>query len=199
MMKTAISKILLIFVLCGVLTGNTHAASIWLEVDPNHGVGDTVTVRVMVDASDEPILAGGFDIFVTNLGSVVGYTGFTFDPAFLGPIADPNLSRAPDYCAVDTTAPGCGSPDELNGLAFGSFAGIGGPHLVGVMTFDALAVGPIQFTMADNDSPAGGWFSTAGNAMTVDYYVVPLPAAVWLMLSGVGMLLGFGRFRFMPK
>ena len=97
-------------------------------------------------------------------------------------------------------AAGCMSAEELNGLGFGNFGGISGNYLVGVLTFDALAAGVAALTMADNDVPAGSWFDVNSNPMTIAYtgaeiHVVPLPAAVWLMLGGLGMLLGFGKKR----
>jgi len=197
-MKNKLMKVCAAFLITGLMAVEANAASIWLVPDQaDYAVGDTVSVTVMVDASDEPILAGGFDTFIAGLGTVLGYTGFTFDAAFP---TDPSFTSTPTDCSVDTTAIGCAGADELNSLAFGNFAGIGGPFTVGVMTFDALAMGVASLTMMDNDIPSGSFFSTAGNLMTIDYVgteirVVPLPAAVWLMLGGLGMLLGFGKKR----
>ena len=189
-MKTKLVKALLTIVLCYMLTGNAHPASISLEFDQTqYRIGDSIAVDVVLDSTDEAILAGGFDIFVAGLGSIVGYTGFAFDSTFLGPIADPTFSRVPDDCSANMSVAGCGSASELNGLAFGNFSGISGVYLVGTLTFDALAGGVPQFFMVDNDVPAGGWFNTDGLPMTVDYYVVPLPGAVWLMMSGLGFFL----------
>lgn len=195
-MKNLRHKILEISVFFYVFIGNTHAASISLEFDQTqYRLSDSIVVDVVLDSTDEAILAGGFDIFISGLG-IVGNAGFVFNSAFLGPVADPAFSRVPDDCSTNMSASGCGSANELNGLGFGNFSGISGVYVVGTLTFDALAAGVFAFTMADNDVPTGGWFNTDNLPMTVDYLgsdivpaIIPLPGAVWLMMSGLGFFL----------
>ena len=147
------------------------------------GVGDTVSVDVVFDFSDGAILGGGFDVFFNS--AVLGFVSFEFeDSASVGD--DPSFRRAPDVLA-----------GELNGIGFGNFEGIDGASLLGVLTFEALAVGTSALTLAENeggppDNP-GGFFSIAGTPIDVDFggadvAVVPLPAGLLLMLSALGAL-----------
>ena len=193
----------------GLASFNTQAASIWLtpqtqDINP-FGLAP---VELWADASDVGgFLAGGLDIFYDE--TIVAYDlDFAFDPAFP---TDPDLSRTGDACFVDITIAGCSVPGEINGIAFGSFTGLAadGPTLVGTLTFrgtDIPQLGTSLLTMADNDTPAGSWFATDGSGpLIVDYLgpagveaeinVVPIPAAAWLMVGGLGMLVGFARRR----
>ena len=146
-------------------------------------VGDLVSFDVFADFSDVDTLGGGFDIFFNS--AVLGYVSFEFgDSATIGD--DPAFRRAPDVL-----------DGELNGIAFGNFDGVGGVFQLGVLTFEALAVGASELSMAENeggppDNP-GGFFSIAGTPIDIDFggadvVVVPLPAGLLLMLSALGAL-----------
>jgi hypothetical protein len=151
-------------------------------------------------------LAGGLDVFVEEFPRdpakipVVRYNDdFTFDPIF--PI-DPAFSSSGDNCFVYPSILGCSGTNEINSIAFGSFTGlaVAGPTLVGSLSYTGVNLGYAVVTMADNDLPAGGWFATDGTSLVVNYgsariNVVPVPAAAWLMMSGLGVLLGFIRKR----
>ena len=187
----------------GAVCCNSNAAKIWLEPAvqglPVFGVAP---LEMWLDASDVGgLLAGGLDLFYDE--TITTYDGdFTFDAAF---DTDPAFSRTGDHCFLDITIDGCSVPGEINGIAFGNFNGIGaaGPTLVGTLTFrgaDIPVLGTSFLTMADNDVPAGSWFDVNSNPVIVDYIgaditVVPLPAAAWLMIGGLGMLAGFSRKR----
>jgi hypothetical protein len=72
---------------------------------------------------------------------------------------DLSFERGPDVVSVG-----------LNGMAFGSFDGLYGPTLVGTFTFDTLVQGTINFSMADNITPMGGFYSARSYlAQTVSY------------------------------
>ncbi len=55
--------------------------------------------------------------------------------------------------------------------------------------------------MSDNPALTGGWFGTGFTPIdnpdfgtfSMEINVVPLPAAVWFMIGGLGTLLGFRR------
>jgi hypothetical protein len=123
---------------------------------------------------------------------------FEFDEHFLNDVSDPAFAHVPDNCFTDG-APfgGCDVGDaELNAIGFGSFDGISGLNLVATVMFQAIGAGTSQLTMATNDAPFEGFYSAiTGLPMDVKYNVadvvvtaVPVPAALWLLLSGLGLL-----------
>lgn len=165
---------------CLTMSG-AYAASIDLAPgNQNVTVGDAVKVELNMDFTGDPTLGGGVDVFYDS--SLLDFTGFNFNAA-LGD--DPAFRRLPNEL-----------PNELNGLAFGSFGGLAGPVNVGALTFTALAPGHVDFTMMLNDTPAGGFFSAVTSmpqtvnltGSALDIHPVPLPAAFWMLLSGLGML-----------
>ena len=188
--------------LIGLASVNTQAALIWLEpTNQNTTVGGTATLELWADGEGVAFLAGGLDVFYDE--TIVSYNDdFAFDAAFP---TDPDFSRPgtngdPDNCTTDPSALGCSGPGEINGIAFGNFNGIADTvTLVGTLSFTGLSLGVSTITMATNDLPAGDWYDVNGSLMDVVYrgaqFGVPVPAAVWLMTSGLAVLLGFTRKR----
>lgn len=159
----------------------SQAATISLNpLSQNVALGNQVSLQLNMDFTADPTLGGGVDIFYDS--SRLSFVSFTFDPS-LGD--DTGLQRQPDVLT-----------NELNGLAFGNFDGLSGPSLVGTLMFNTIGAGTALFTMADNDLPAGGFYSAVTfDPQTVTYEgasvnvtAVPLPAALWLMLSGMGLI-----------
>ena len=209
-MKNMFKNLGAALLLTGFVAADAQATSITLTTDNSmYSMADgQAIVYVSLDVTPgDGILSGGFDTFITDLAGAWEYAGFTWNSAFLGPVADPSFSRAPDDCAATPAATGCGDNNpfpgytsELNGLSFGNLNGITGSHLVGWFTFDILGMGVAALTMLDNDAPAGEWYSSVTlQPLTMEYFgpkiFIPLPAAVWLMLGGLGMLLGIGKKR----
>lgn len=188
------------FALSAAMSINAQAASISLEPasDKDINLGEVVSYQLWADASDVGgFLGGGLDLFYDS--EILTYNGdFAFDAAFP---TDPALSRTGDNCFVNAAVAGCSGPGEVNGIAFGEFSGLAaaGPTLVGTLSFAGLDLGTSPLTMADNDDPSGAWFATDGSGpLDVDYgvaqvHVVPVPAAIWFMAGGLGMLLRFTR------
>ena len=165
-------------VVLGLWATTSQAATVSLSpLNQNVVIGDSISLQLNMDFSDGPTIGGGIDIFYDS--SRLSFASFTFSPS-LGD--DVGLQRQPDVLT-----------NTLNGLAFGNFNGLSGPSMVGTLTFNTIGMGTALFTMADNVLPAGGFFSSATFApQTVTYQgtsvnitAVPIPAALWLMLSGM--------------
>ena len=200
--------------LLGLASVSVQASSIWLEPAGTSIInqGDPIAFNVFADASDitnivdnppfPPVtetgfLAGGFDVFYDI--AVLTYTGFDFNFASG---TEPAFTRVGDDCSIDLSPTGCTEPGEINGLGFGNFAGLAGTTtLLGVLNFEGTNVGSSLITMADSDSVTGPWFGVDSLLATVDYTganvdvvpAIPVPAAAWLMLSGLGLLGGIAR------
>ncbi|MEW6218063.1 MAG: VPLPA-CTERM sorting domain-containing protein [Thermodesulfobacteriota bacterium] len=159
-----------------------QAATIWLSpTSQTVMVGDPVTLQMFMDFTDEATFGGGVDLFYND--AVLDYVSYT-----PGGIGMPFYDRAPDEL-----------PGELNGIGFGHDNGISGPGLVGTLLFNAVIRGTVDITLATNDLPLGEFYSAVDfERMTVDYLgaqvnAVPLPAAGWLLGSGLLGLVGLRR------
>jgi len=192
--------------LLGLASVNSQAATISLiptsHPDFNVIEGDTVKFEMYADAADvlgiwngghdnfaDPIIKGGLDIFYdTNILIYNNY--FNFDNNFS---TQQQYTSKGDDCAT-TMVDGCTVSGEINGIAFGNTAGLAanGSTLVGSLSFKAIQNGTTSLTMSDYDTSAGSWIATDGSAIDMKY-VVPVPAAAWLMLSGLGLLGGLAR------
>jgi hypothetical protein len=151
----------------------------------NAVVGDSVTVDLLYDFATDPTIGGGVDLFYDD--TILSFVSFTFNPAFPD---DPDFRRLPDVLA-----------DELNGLAFGEFNGIGGTGVVGSFNFTVLDAGMTTLVLAENDTPAGGFFSAvSNNAQAVDFgtasvTAVPEPQVAAMMGVGLFVTLAWARRR----
>lgn len=165
-----------------LLASVSHAATIsLLPSDQTVEIGSQLSLELHMDFTGDPTLGGGVDVFYND--SFFDFVSFTFNPL----LGDTDTSRRqPDEL-----------PGELNGLAFGNDSGFTGPALVGTFLFNVL--GPeesLVFTLADNNVPAGGFFSadtfspqavTYQGASVTMINAVPVPAAAWLLGSGLGI------------
>ena len=127
-----------------VRANNLQKSDVWLTLSSaSVSLGEPLTVGVYMDFSDDPTLGGGIDITYDNLA--LAFDSFTPSAELGGDIA---LSRAPENLSI-----------ELNGLSFGDINGIGGPKLIGTVTFNTLTAGTTNLSLADNDAPVGGFYS----------------------------------------
>ena len=167
--------------------------------------GSTISIDIWVDFRPEYTTGGGFD--VTYDDAAVDSISFAFDPAF-------DADSSGMSTGVDD---GMGLLDGIGFAAFNSFGGENndpenpggdseypGFQLMGTLTvaLSAAFTGMTDFLFIESTSTdfpsnfvGGDDFSSD---MDVNFYgssitVVPLPAAAWMMLSGLGVLFGFGR------
>lgn len=173
------------------LSTNVNAASIsFSSNDISVALGDTFTVSILADFTDDATLGGGLDVFFDD--SVLSFQSWSFDTTTF--ILDPSFNRSPDLLS-----------SELEGIAFGNFGGINTSGVLGTLTFEAINSGNSLLSMAVTSDPLkGGDFYSAisfgpqivnFDTANVSVSAVPLPAAVWLFGAGLLGLAGIARKR----
>ena len=174
------------------------AVSVFLSPsDQTVNVGDQVSVDLMWD--------------FTGLAALGGGTDFAWDPAALSLVSivfDDNFGTGPGEFDPDFTLcddEDCSGPGFIDSLATGNFNGLGdpGPIYIATITFDTLAAGTFLIDISEDANIAGPFTSIEGGpypdltfgdaTVTVVGAPVPLPAAAWLMIGGLGALLGYRR------
>ena len=174
-------RLLVMVVLLTVAAGSAHAATAMLTGPATVSLGTSFTLTLIVDLQADQSLGGGFDLtWDDGLLSFVGST-------VTAPGSDPFFTR-----------PGDPGPGLLTGLAFGSFNGYSGIVEVATPAFEVVASGLPSVAIGPNSVPAGPLVDFSGIPLDVVYEgwqasVIPLPAAAWLMLAGLGVLPGFRR------
>jgi hypothetical protein len=180
------------FAVCAFACTGAHAASVY--VTPSHSVvpspGETTVLHLFMDFSDDPTLGGGLDIDLTGPISLQAFTPSAWfdglDPFFTGYSTE------------------VGVADHELALWFGDFNGLGGVNEIGTLSVNLLGNGSAAVNLGIN-SLYGPFFSATdfdqqdvqltGATLDVGVPQVPLPAAAWLLASGVGAFFGMRRTR----
>ena len=157
-------------------------------------IGDIITFEISIDFTDDPTLGGGFDVnWDPNALQLVSFS----DTVILG---DPAFGRPPDDCAQVACVGGLGA-GTLQSWGVGDFAGLTF-GVVGQVSFEVLAgaIGGTIVALGPTQGIAGPWVSAIDFVSIIepDYgsatvTAVPVPAAVWFMLSGLAALFGIRR------
>lgn len=146
--------------------------------------GDLLTFDVVADFTDTPIFGGVFDV--------------TWDPTALAFVSiadnlvgDPDVAQSPDVLG-----------DRLVDWSFGGVSGVSGVNVLGTVSFSVLATMDQSTLLAFEcgDSQALCRFPALINLIEIDVALspieiarVPLPAAGYLLGSGLMLLLGMRR------
>jgi hypothetical protein len=167
-----------------------HAASVSVTPSASSGAeGGTADLNIVMDFSaPESTVGGGIDL---TFGGGISFNSFAAD-AFLA--------------TLDSDFTGFGQTDANNPGGFeihlGDFSGFFGQNTLGVLTVNLDSLGAGTIVMAINNA-FGPFFSSIDpfdelvvdlNGADVDVTAVPVPAAVWMFGSALG-LLGFVRRR----
>ena len=174
-----------------------NAATMTITGPADATVGDSFQLQIFGDFSEAGLIAGGITFFWD--AALVQLDNITLD-----------LAAVPDFScpgSVSCPAPGAGEA----AIVWGEFLSdliVPGTGNILMATLDFTAIGAASeamaaFSMIDNPVLTGGWFGSGFSPidtpafgsfeMNVDTGIVPLPAAVWFMVGGLGTLLGFRR------
>lgn len=192
-MKSRISVVVATLIMLG-FAASVHAASVFLVPDSSTVglvAGDLVSFDIIMDFStnnnglgSDATLGGGFDI-------IFDPTFLAFDSLVNAGLGDPAFGRDPDIL-----------PGLLESWGFADFNGLTGPAFVGSVTFEVLAgFAGSTFVSTGPTSGIAGPFVSAVDFITildvdfnsVEVSAIPIPAAVWFLLSGIAVLFGIRR------
>lgn len=191
-----LQKVLAAFVL-GLSMMGANAASIGFDQDLYiANPGDTLTVTINYDFTDLATFGGGMNlVYDTAVLQFVSFEQTQWTGAGFPQNGTPSL--------VGTENDG-----EYTNFGIGTFdfAGISTAGTIGVFTFSVIGANGdagCGATMCLTPVTTNPFGSTTGGNITDQVFndpnsitaatVVPVPAAVWFMLSGLGALFGFGR------
>lgn len=191
---TAMIKIVVALVATGLMS-NSNANSVGFDQD-NYSDGIVISVSLIYDFTDFLMFGGSVDIeYDPNALLFIDYTQAPL-PSDAAPSASPIGSL---------TSPGLYSGPGIGGLKF--FQGMSGAGTIGTLTFSVIGTNDpgatsCGFALCLLPNSLNPFVSLAGLDVTDELFangisganvVVPVPAAVWLILSGLIGLIGFGR------
>lgn len=179
--STRIKSTLAVIALSALALPFAEAASVYLtpasqSVNVNAG---SVTLELYMDFTGSPTIGGGIDLDFQGPLSLGVFT----PTSYFTNTADPFFT-------------GFGTADADNDLEihFGNFAGLSGVNKLGDLSVNLLATGQGSILMAINSTYGAfqGINSLPQSVSLVgaEINVVPLPGGVWLLLTGVGALIG---------
>ncbi|MFK8032483.1 MAG: VPLPA-CTERM sorting domain-containing protein [Gammaproteobacteria bacterium] len=182
----------------GGMMFNASANSVGFDaMNYEAAVGDTVSVDVLYDFTVDAMFGGAVNVIfdATQIGDV------QWVDAELAP--DAQAPASPNGVLEDGAVIGAGVG------TFEFFNGMTSAGGIGTLTFTFLggdgtsATTPCGMTLCLEENGINPFVSLAGQSVGADLLAagnagasvapIPVPAAVWFMLSGLGALFGFGR------
>ncbi len=162
-----------------------QAASVSITPTLSSGnVGHNATLELFMDFTGDPTLGGGIDL------------------ALSGPISWVSFTPSAYFSALDSIFTGHGTvfADADYEIHFGDFLGLGGNNKLGNIVVNLSGAGTGSIDIAINS--LSGEFQSATtfapqtvslNGAEIQINAVPVPAAVWLFGSALGLLGGSRR------
>lgn len=174
---------------------SASANSVGFDAMEYDGTQGTVSITLQYDFTDFAMFGGGVDIiYDTTALQFVSYTQADLQ-------SDAQAAASPEGMLA--------APGMYEGAGVGTFEffnGMTSAGDIGTFVFSVIGAGdgstPCGMTLCLQANAINPFVSLAGQEVTADLLaagnsaaavVVPVPAAVWFMLSGLGALLGFGR------
>jgi len=183
-----IKQAILIIIFCALLSSNSYASFVGVELDSDKvSIGDKVTAAINIDFSafDAESLGGTFQLSYDE--SILINPEFNF-------VTDALLSNF--GIQRDVSSFNYNNAGRVN-ITFGTFdftKGVTGKGVLGYLSFDSIAEGDVDLSLVDHQ---GGFYGfTTFQQQDIQYQAasvnvvthVPVPAAIWLYLGGVGLL-----------
>lgn len=181
-----LKKLMLVLAQLGVM-GAAQAASVSLSPASQPVVlGNNVSFNVIVDFTGTPTLGGAFQLSYSS--SILGGASFSYDSSFV------SANSLTAYTPTLTSG-------LITNLGFDS-ASFSGSGTLGTITFSTINTGLASVVTAADADPFYRFLNTSGSSLngvtygsaTAEVSAVPVPAALWLMASGLSAL-GLGLRR----
>ncbi|MBC8024678.1 MAG: hypothetical protein H7Y89_01685 [Steroidobacteraceae bacterium] len=172
---------------------SAHAATVTLTPSQSTTLGNTVVISLVVSGlGDAGVSLGTFDLDVQFDAGVLSFDSATFgsglDVLSLGSLQQVDSSLAG---VVNLFELSIDSIEDLNTLQLDAFT-------LFTLTFNTVGVGTSIVGISPNAFGDAFGVALAVDPIlqtSVDVAPVPLPAAAWLLMSGLGLLAGAGRRR----
>ncbi len=181
-----------------LLAANANAATLSITGPDSVMVGDSFELQIWASDFTDGLRAGGINFLYDS--ALVSLDGVTLEIPTSASFSCPGSANCPADTAGSTA------------IVWGEFQtdlldpGHAGPTLMATVSLTAIA-GAAEalavFDMTSNIQLTGGWFGSGFAAIDAPVYegavvdvqtaVIPLPAAVWFMMGGLGVLARFRR------